>query len=108
MMCRVGGGGCLERLSEPRAGWQVVEADERAGEVEEGLVDVGPALVADGEPAVAGEPGQGPLNDPAVATEPLAGVDAASGDPRDDPASAEIASAAREVVALVGVQLGRA
>jgi hypothetical protein len=71
-------------------------------------VDVRAALVADGQAAVTGEPRQRALDHPAMPPQFLAGVDAAPGNPGDDPTSAEVASAAREVVALIGVQLGRA
>src|SRR4051794_37248513 len=45
----------------------------------------GAALVAEGQPAVAGQPGQGALDDPAVPAQPGRGLDAAAGDPRGDP-----------------------
>ncbi len=49
-----------------------IEADEAAAEGEEDPVDVGAALVADGRAAVAVEPGEGSLDDPAVAAQALA------------------------------------
>src|SRR5262245_10880415 len=68
----------LERLSKPlREG---IEADEGTAEGEEGVMDVRPALIADGQPPEAVEPGQRALDDPAVPTEALAGVDALAGD----------------------------
>ena len=48
----------------------MVPADQAAGEGEEGFVHVGVAVVADGEAAVAVEPGEGAFDDPAVAAEP--------------------------------------
>ena len=51
-------------------------------------LEVGVALVADGEAAVAGEPGDGAFDLPAVSAEAVAGVDAAAGDARDDAALA--------------------
>ena len=45
-------------------------------------------LVADGEAAVAGAPGGGAFDLPAVSAEAVAGVDAAAGDARDDAALA--------------------
>ena len=75
--------------------------------MEEGLVDVGAALVADGEAAVSSEPGVGALDRPAMATPLLTGLDIPSSDAGGDPTSAEIMSAAGEVVALVGMEFGR-
>ena len=43
-----------------------VETDEGTAKGEEGLMDVGAALIADGETAEAIEPGQGPLDHPAM------------------------------------------
>ncbi len=55
-------------------------ADEAGGEMMEGLKDVGAPFVAGGDPAVAGEPGQGSFdNHPAVPTQTLGTVDAAPG-----------------------------
>src|SRR5215207_6465511 len=85
-----------------------VQADEDAAEGEERLVDVVVALVADRQPAVRGEPGQRPLDHPAVTAELRARLDALAGDAAADAASAEILSAAGNIVRLVGVQLGRA
>ena len=42
------------------------EADESAGEVQECQMQISPALVADGEPAEAIDPGEGPLDNPAT------------------------------------------
>jgi hypothetical protein len=46
------------------------EADQRAGKVQEPLQDVGTAFVADRETSVGQQPGQGPLDRPAVAAKP--------------------------------------
>ena len=73
----------------------------------ERLEDVGSSLVADDEAAEAGEPGEGPLDDPSVPAEALAGVDAASGDAWDDAALVTGPAAARNIVGLVGVRLAR-
>src|SRR4051794_34917352 len=82
-----------------------VEADQGGGEAVERLEDVGPALVADGEPAEAGKPGERAFDHPPVPTQALATLDPASRDARDDAAPA---AGAAVVVPLVGVQLGRA
>jgi hypothetical protein len=47
----------------------VCDADEAAGEAEEGFVDVGSALVADAEASVLVEPGEGAFDDPALGAE---------------------------------------
>jgi hypothetical protein len=70
-------------------------------------VDVGPALVTDGEAAESMKPGERPLHDPAVAAESLARLHPASRDSRGDASVSAGPSAAREVVALVGVELRR-
>jgi hypothetical protein len=70
--------------------------------------DVGAALVTDRQAPIREQPGQGPLDLPAMAAQPCRGVDPAPGDPRGDAPSAQQPPAAREVVAFVGVQLGRA
>jgi hypothetical protein len=70
-------------------------------------VDVGPALVTDGEAAESMKPGEGPLHDPAVAAESLARLHPASRDSCGDASVSAGLSAAREVVALVGVELRR-
>ncbi len=71
------------------------------------MMDVGAALVADGEAAEAVEPGERPFDDPAVAAEPVAALDPAPGDARFDVAAAATATAAAMVKGLVGVQLVR-
>src|SRR3954454_706540 len=96
---------CLDGLTEPL---EEAEADRGAGEDEEGEVDVVAPLVADHQPAAAGDPGQRALHHPAVPTQALAALDAAPGDPGDDAAPAAGAAAAGVVVGLVGVQLPRA
>jgi len=57
-------------------------------------------FVADGEAAVAGEPGDGAFDLPAVSAEAVAGVDAAAGDARDDAALAQPGPVGGGVVAL--------
>jgi hypothetical protein len=71
------------------------------------LEDVGAALVADSQAAETAEPSQSAFDDPAMPSQTLATLDAAPGDPRLDGAPAARSSALREIVALIGVQLGR-
>ena len=62
---------------------------------------VGVAFVADGEAAVAGEPGEGAFDDPALGAESGAVLGLAAGDQTLDSASSEQLSAAGVVVAAV-------
>jgi hypothetical protein len=64
-------------------------ADEAAGEVKEGFVDVGAAFVADAEASVLVQPGEGALDDPALAAESGSVWCVAFGDERPDAAGAE-------------------
>ena len=74
----------------------------------EGGEDVGASFVADGDTTEAGEPGERTLDHPSVSAEALAALDAAPGDAWNDRPAAQRPPAVGEVVALVGVQLGRA
>ena len=58
----------LDRLTECGP-VELFEADEAAGDREEGFVDVGASLVADAEAAVLVEPGDRALDDPALLAE---------------------------------------
>ena len=64
---------------------EVAEADQGAGEVQEGEHRGHLAVVTQAEPAERHDPGQTALHDPSEATEALAGVHAASSDARGDP-----------------------
>jgi shikimate kinase len=57
------------------------QAHQRAGQPQPGSQDVGAPLVADLQAAAADQPPQGRLDHPPVAAQPLAGLDAAPGDP---------------------------
>jgi len=85
----------------------LVEADQGAGERRERHVDVDAALIPDGQAAVAGEPGEGALDNPAVSSEMGAALDPAACDARGDAAGAALTTAAAMVVGLVGVELAR-
>jgi len=65
-------------------------------------VDVGAAVVADEESFELVEPGEGALDDPAVAAKPGAVLGLAPGDLRGDAAPAKLAAAVLVVVASVG------
>lgn len=74
----------------------------------EGGEDVCAPLVTDGEATESSEPSQGALNHPAVSAQALAALDAAAGDARNNGPPAQRLSAEGEIIAFVGVQLGRA
>ena len=63
---------------------------------------VGPAFVADEQALEVVQPGEGALDDPAVAAEPGAVLGLAAGDHRFDPALAQRAPVLVVVVAAVG------
>ena len=71
-------------------------------------MDVVAALVADRKAAELVQPGECPLDHPPVPAQARAGVDALAGDADLDAAPGQRPAAARAVVGLVGVQLGRA
>ena len=71
-------------------------------------MNVGPAFVASGEPSVgAVDPREAALDDPAIPSELLLGLDAAARDARDDAAYRATGTAEDVVVGLVGVELVR-
>ncbi len=70
-------------------------------------MNVVPALVADRQAAELGEPGQSPFDDPAMAAEAGGGFDALASDPTADATASQVAPTAANVVALVGMELGR-
>ena len=71
-------------------------------------MDIGAPFIANRQPPIAVEPGQGALDHPAMPTESFAGVDALAGDAHPDVAAAQGLAAARIVIPLVGMQLGGA
>lgn len=86
---------CLSRVrnANPCVRWHVGEsgsesavADEGAGDAGEGEEVVGLAFVASVEAAAAGEPGHGAFHGPAVAAQPLRGLDSLAGDAVGDAA----------------------
>jgi hypothetical protein len=83
------------------------EADQGGGEQVEPEQDVEPALVADGEPPEAREPGQRALDHPAMPAQALRALDTSAGDAGLDAPRAAGTTAPIVVVPFVGVQLGR-
>jgi hypothetical protein len=83
----------------------VTPADESTPEIEERLMYVVPPLVAYFQRSVAIEPRERPVHDRPLASQPLAGFVAPSGDTRGYAPIPQGFAAAREVVALVCVQL---
>ncbi len=73
----------LERLTKLTL-LDELPADEGTAQVQERLVNVGPPFVADGRAPETVEPGERALNDPAMAAQPLAGLDALAGDAGPD------------------------
>ena len=69
---------------------------------EEGFVDLLAAVVADEEPLVVVQPGEGALDDPACASEPGAVRALAAGDIGGDPPLAQLSPVFVVVVAAVG------
>src|SRR3954467_10273541 len=86
---------------------QLLVAGERCGQGQECAEQLGGALIAQGQPTVASQPGQRPLDDPAVPAEPLAGLHPATGNPRSNPPRSQPRPQMRIVIALVRVQLVR-
>ena len=84
------------------SGRQPPEADEAAGEGEEGFVDLGAAVVADEQAFDVVQPGEGALDDPAVAAQAGAVPGLAASDLRFDAALAELAPVDVVVVGAVG------
>src|SRR5215211_6368794 len=74
--------------------WESLAADEFTPQGEEGLMNIGPPLVADGQPAEAIEPSERTLHHPAVAAEACARVDPLVRDADADVALAQGAAAA--------------
>jgi hypothetical protein len=68
-------------------------------------VDIRTALVTDGKPTIASQPGQRALDDPPVASQFLACFHATSCYPRPDAAPAKEPAAAERIVTFVGMEL---
>src|SRR5689334_17779280 len=70
-------------------------------------MDVGAALVADGQPAEAIQPRQRTFHYPAVPTQPLAGFDAFTGNTAFDAAPSKVSAAVTRIVGFIGVEFFR-
>jgi len=81
-------------------------ADDRCRQLQQRFVDIQPSFKADSQLAKACKPAVRPLHHPAVLAQPLAALNASSGNPADDAPLPQVGSASLEVVAFVGVQLG--
>ena len=75
--------------------------------MQESLVNVEPALVANGQSAVVVEPSQSALDHPSMLTQPLTAFYTTPGNPRSDTPLAQSFSAPVKVVSLVCMQLRR-
>jgi hypothetical protein len=73
----------------------------------EGLEDVDASLVSDSQPPEAAEPSERAFDDPAMPSQAFRTVDAAPRNTRLDGTPAQRSAAMLEVVALVGMELGR-
>ena len=83
------------------------EADQAAGEVEQGLMGLGGAFVADVESPVLVQPGEGALDDPAPAAEPGAVLGRPARDHWCDAERPDLAAVHVLVVAAVSNQTAR-
>ena len=84
------------------------QTDQRTGEVEQALEQIRSPFIAHTQATATEQPGERPLHHPPMPSQPLAGVDAATGKPRRDAPSTQRAPQGQGVVGLVGVELGRA
>ena len=86
---------------------EAAAADQGCGYADEGIGMFGLALVAAVQAPVSSESGDRPLNNPAVSTKTLRGLDALEGNAMTDAPLAKSSAQVVVVVALVGMELGR-
>ncbi len=67
-------------------------------------MDVRPPLIAHFQPPEAAQPGQPTLHDPAIAAQPLAGLEALAGDTRRDPALSTHPPIGRIIIGFIRMQ----
>ncbi len=82
-------------------------ADDRCRQFQQRFVDIQPSFKADSQLAKACKPAVRPLHHPPVFAQPLAALNASSGNSANDAPLPQVGSASLEVVAFVGVQLCR-
>lgn len=85
----------------------MIETNERTAQGQEGLMNVHAPFIADRQAAIPIEPRERSFDHPAVATQALAGVNSLARNPHLDVAAMQEATAARDVVRLVGMEFGR-
>ncbi len=96
--------GLLEWLTPPI---HEARTDDRRCQFQQRFVDIQPSFKADSQLAKACKPAVRPLHHPPVFAQPLAALNASSGNPANDAPLPQVGSASLEVVAFVGVQLCR-
>ena len=79
--------------------------NDRCRQLQERFVDIQPSFKADSQLAKACKPAVRPLHHPAVLAQPLAALNASSGNPADDAPLPQVGSASLEVVTFFGMQL---
>ncbi len=82
-------------------------ADQRAGQLQEPKVEVGPAFPTSPESLVAVQPGEAALHHPAMPAQPGTMDDASTGDARSDPAGAQHPPVLVVVIATIREQFPR-
>ena len=82
-------------------------ADDHCCQFQQRFVDIQPSFKADSQLAKACKPAVRPLHHPPVFAQPLAALNASSGNSANDAPLPQVGSASLEVVAFVGVQLCR-
>src|SRR6185437_15353951 len=92
----------LDLVSRGEFGEFLVAGEGRC-QGDEGQEVAGVALVAQGQPPVPGEPGDGALDDPAVPAQFLAGFDSFTGDAGGDAPVAEPSAQVSLVIGLVRI-----
>lgn len=85
----------------------MAKTDDRAGERQQGQMDIDPAFETDAQLAHAREPSMSALDYPTIASQPIVAFYPLAGDTRGDTSLVEVIAAAVDVVGLVGVQLAR-
>jgi hypothetical protein len=88
-------------------GLDPIEADDRTGQHHEREPPPRVAVPSHLQAPPTAQPGQGPLDLPAVPLQPRRGLDPTPGDPRPDPTAPQIDTVGRAVVGLVSMDRAR-